>query len=123
MFIISTSLNNYNNEKQDPQFFCLWPPEKRRHPLNSDRHKNGRQSGVLCRIAERAYDPRSWVAGVWTPKSDGTRGAPTGIRTVGEAALFAASLNGLMTRGAGSPESGHRKATPSVQPPIKKLTP
>ncbi|WP_282020971.1 hypothetical protein [Planomicrobium okeanokoites] len=54
----------------------------------------------VSRTAEVAYDPKSWVAGVWTAKSDGTRSALKGIRRFGEATSVA-QPKWLMTRRAG----------------------
>ncbi|MDN7227025.1 hypothetical protein QWY15_06900 [Planococcus sp. N064] len=45
--------------------------EMRRRPCRFDGHKTNRRSGVLCCIAETAYDLENLGAGVWTSKSAG----------------------------------------------------
>ena len=43
----------------------VWTLEKRKRLVSSERHKTAQRSG-LGRAAGLAYDPKSWVAGVWT---------------------------------------------------------
>ncbi|RLQ89657.1 hypothetical protein D9754_12690 [Planomicrobium sp. Y74] len=50
----------------------VWTIEKQRHPLSSERHKKEQRSDP-DRAAGLAYDPKSWVAGVWTQKSGSGR--------------------------------------------------
>ncbi|PKH11940.1 hypothetical protein CXF70_00040 [Planomicrobium sp. MB-3u-38] len=52
----------------------VWTLEKRRHPLSSERHKTEQRSDP-DRAAGPAYDPKSWVAGVWIQKSGNGRSA------------------------------------------------
>ncbi len=58
--------------------------EKRQRPLGSERHKTEQRSGP-DHVAGLAYDPKSWAAGVWTPKSDKIKNA---IRNRGWHFLF-----------------------------------
>ncbi|WP_203334827.1 hypothetical protein [Planococcus beigongshangi] len=44
---------------------------------------------LLATAAGPSYDPKSWVARVWTGKSDGTRLALTGVRRNSRVALLA----------------------------------
>ncbi|PKH11769.1 hypothetical protein CXF70_02790 [Planomicrobium sp. MB-3u-38] len=85
--------------------------EKRRHLLSSERHKTDQRSGFSY-AADLAYDPKSWVAGVWTPKSVNGRSAPTSVRRFGEAASFQPrSQSGLrleeLAVGVWTPKSGN----------------
>src|SRR5699024_2630122 len=47
--------------------------EKRERPCRFDGHKTGWRSGVLCRIARLAYDPRIWALELDNKKSRGSR--------------------------------------------------
>ncbi|EIM05214.1 hypothetical protein A1A1_17580, partial [Planococcus antarcticus DSM 14505] len=72
-----------------------------------------RRSGVLCRIAGVAYDPRIWALKLDKKKSGTGRTALTGVRRFGKAALFAAQPERLTTREELAGEAGQRKAEPT----------
>ncbi|PKH11569.1 hypothetical protein CXF70_03785 [Planomicrobium sp. MB-3u-38] len=89
--------------------------EKRKRPLSSDKRKTIWRSGVFSAAQPKWLTTRG--VGRWSldnKKSDGTRLALTSIRRICVVAL-ATQLIWLMTRRAGSPESGHRKAETAAQ--------
>ncbi len=76
---------------------CSWTKEMRKRPCRFDGHKTDRRSGALCRTAGMAYDPRIWSLQLDNKKCGSDRVDSTGIRQIGEAALFAAQPEWLMT--------------------------